>query len=126
MLNEDATALVTSVKHPLQTGINALRSFILTNNPELTENIRWNGPNYVCKDQDRITMRVQSPKLVQLIFHCGAKVQQIPAEKLIDDDSGLLDWKSNDRAVITFKNLEEIESGKDALQEIIIKWLSRE
>ena len=126
MLNPEVSALVESVKHPLEDGINDLRRFILSANNELTENIKWNGPNYVYKHEDRITMRVQAPKVVQLIFHRGAKVREALKEKLIRDDSGLLDWKSNDRAVITFKKQEEIEADKTALEQIINEWLSKD
>ena len=125
-MNNEVTALVKSVKHPMEAGINDLRNFILTANNRLTENIKWNGPNYVFKGQDRITMRVQMPKLVQLIFHRGATVREDLQDKLISDESGLLEWKSNDRAVITFKSPEEIESGKEALKKIINEWLSKD
>lgn len=126
MLNNEVSTLVNAVNHPLEAEIHDLRGFILSVNDELTENIKWNGPNYVFNGQDRITMRVQAPKLVQLIFHRGAKVQEALKDNFIDDRSGLLDWKSNDRAVITFRNREEIEAGKEALREIVKKWLSKD
>lgn len=126
MLNNEVSTLVNAVNHPLEAAIHDLRDFILSVNDELTENIKWNGPNYIFNGQDRITMRVQAPKLVQLIFHRGAKVQEALKDKFIDDRSGLLDWKSNDRAVITFRNREEIEAGKEALREIVKKWLSKD
>jgi hypothetical protein len=43
---------------------------------------------------------------------------------LIEDASGLLDWKASDRAVITFKSMEEIEANKKQLKEIVSKWLA--
>ena len=126
MLNNEVTTQVKSVKHPLEEGINDLRNFILTTDNDLTETIKWNSPNYVFKGDDRITMRVQVPKFIQLIFHCGAKVREPLPDRLICDESGLLEWKSNDRAVITFKSRAEIESGKEALKKIIHEWLNKD
>jgi hypothetical protein len=68
-------------------------------------------------------MRVNPPKQIQLIFHRGAKVKEQPKEKLIQDLSGLLIWKENDRAIATFKNMEDIDYGKQALAHIVKEWI---
>ena len=68
-------------------------------------------------------MRIQPPKQIQLIFHRGAKKQEQPATRIIDDNSGILVWKENDRAVATFKNLAEIEQNRSLLREIVGKWI---
>ncbi len=36
----------------------------------------------------------------------------------------MLLWKENDRAIITFKNKQEIENGKSELEKIINEWLT--
>ncbi|HEX8017059.1 MAG TPA: hypothetical protein VF465_17635 [Flavobacterium sp.] len=36
----------------------------------------------------------------------------------------MLVWKENDRAIITFKNSQEIENGKEELQKIINQWIN--
>ena len=101
-----------------------LRNCILSANNNLTENIKWNGPNYCFNNEDRITMRVTAPKFVQLIFHRGAKKLEQPKNKLIQEDSKLLVWKENDRAIETFNNLAEIEKSKSDLSEIVKKWIN--
>ena len=50
---------------------------------ELTEGIKWNGPNYSINGEDRITIRINPPKQLQVIFHRGAKVKEPPAERLL-------------------------------------------
>jgi hypothetical protein len=122
-LNKEVTAFVDGLKHPLQKEINQLRQDILESNDALSENIKWNGPNYCFEGDDRITMRIQPPKQIQLVFHRGAKVKEQPKNKLILDVSGLLTWKTNDRAVATFKNMEDIISSKTTLARIINEWL---
>lgn len=122
-LNPDVTAFLDALNHPFRKEIEALRTIILSADYRLTENIKWNGPNYCLEEADRITMKIQPPKQVQLIFHRGAKVQEQPGEKLINDEAGLLIWKANDRAVATFKSLADIEKSKAAITTIIKDWL---
>ena len=69
-------------------------------------------------------MRVQPPtKQVQLIFHRGAKKQIQPKERLISNKSKMLVWKENDRAIVTFKSMQDIENGKVELTSIVTEWI---
>lgn len=122
-LNTEVTKLLDELNHPLRPAIEQLRLVILNSAEGITENIKWNGPNYSYEEQDRITMRVQPPKQIQLIFHRGAKKQAQPQDKLIEDQSGLLVWKENDRAIATFKNIQDVEKGGATLHEIVKKWI---
>lgn len=122
-LNSEVTTLLDQLNHPLRKEIEQLRFIILSANNALTENIKWNGPNYCFDNKDRITMKIQPPKQIQLIFHRGAKVQEQPNNKLINDAIGLLAWKENDRAIATFKNGNDIENNKDSLTKIVQQWI---
>lgn len=122
-LNPEVTKFLDDLKHPLRKEIEQLRTAILSAQPKLSENIKWNGPNFYLNDDDRITMRIQPPKQLQLIFHRGAKKQQQPKSKLINDKSGLLLWKENDRAVATFRNKAEIDSAVKDLTKIVKDWI---
>lgn len=119
----EVTSFLDKEKHPFRVEIERLREIILDANKGLTENIKWNGPNYSIKEQDRITMRINPPKQLQLIFHRGAKVLDAPKTKLISEDHGMLVWKGNDRAVATFKNMNDIVSREKELKQIVIDWL---
>lgn len=123
MKNSDVTMLLDELNHPLRKEIEFLRELILSSHNELKENIKWNAPNYYHHDNDRITMKLMPPKKVQIIFHRGAKKLEQPKNKLINDDSNLLNWKENDRAIASFKNLEEINVNKDRLVKIIQQWI---
>ena len=124
-LNSEVTDFLNEQKHPFRKEIEELRNYILSSNAALTENIKWNGPNYCFHNEDRITMRIQPPtKQVQLIFHRGAKKQTQPKDKLISNKSKMLVWKENDRAIITFKSLQDIENGKVELTEIVTEWIT--
>ncbi|MEB2775873.1 DUF1801 domain-containing protein [Algoriphagus sp. D3-2-R+10] len=122
-LNAEVTEFLNLLEHPLREEIELIRSLILDTDSQLSENIKWNGPNYSYEGQDRITMKMYPPKQIQLIFHRGAKVLSLPAERLIEDPSKLMSWKSNDRAVISFKDLAEIKSNSSELIQLIKDWI---
>lgn len=122
-LNKEVTVFLDEQNHPFRNEIEQLRNCILTSNNALTENIKWNGPNYCFNGNDRITMRINPPNQVQIIFHCGAKVKEQPKEKLIKENFKIFTWKTNDRAIVTFKNLQDIENGKNDLTKIVDEWI---
>ena len=122
-MNTEVTKSLDQQNHPLRAEIEQLRKIILESENELVENIKWNGPNYAVNNDDRITMRIQPPKQIQLIFHRGAKKLEQPKNKLIEDKSGLLMWKENDRAVATFKNSAEILAAKPTLETVVKSWI---
>lgn len=123
-MNKDVTIFINTLNHPLTKEINLLREIILSCDKGLSENIKWNGPNYVFAGEDRVTMKINPPKNIQLILHRGAKKLEQPKDKLIQDDSGLLLWKENDRAIITFKTASEIQANTTALKKIIKAWIN--
>ena len=124
-LNNEVSNFLDEQKHPFRKEIEQLRICVLSANPALTENIKWNGPNYCSDNEDRITMRIQPPiRQAQLIFHRGASKQTQPKDKLISNKSKMLVWKENDRAIITFKSLQDIENGKVELTDIVTEWLN--
>lgn len=117
------TLFLDDQNHPLRDDIERLRSILLAVHPGLEENIKWNGPNYCHDGEDRITMRIHPPKKLQLIFHRGAKKQAQPPTRLVEDRTGLLEWKENDRAVASFKDRADIDRKSAALQDIVKLWI---
>jgi hypothetical protein len=122
-LNQDVTRFLDELHHPLRPEIEVLRLIILEASALLEENIKWNGPNYSVGAEDRITMRIQPPKQIQLVFHRGAKVKEQPKGRLVQDVPGLLVWRENDRAIASFRNMEAVEAAREALPVIVRDWL---
>jgi hypothetical protein len=120
-LNNEVTTFLDQTNHPLRKEIELLRTIVLNAVPGLTENVKWNGPNYCFENEDRITMRIHPPKQTQLNFYRGVKKLTQPNDKIIDDNSRLLDWKENDRAVASFKDKNDIEKSKSDLEAIVNK-----
>jgi hypothetical protein len=122
-LNQEVTRFLDGLNHPFIEEINELRTIILSTEKEIVENIKWNGPNYTFNNQDFLTIRINPPKKIQLIFHRGAKKLEQPEKKLIQDASNLLVWKENDRAILELNSLDQIRKNGTNLIEIIEKWI---
>lgn len=121
--SKDVTDFLERLNHPLRKEIELLRGIILAANKNLSENIKWNGPNYSHHNEDRITMKIHPPTTIQLIFHRGAKKQIQPKNRLIQDQFGLLTWKENDRAIATFKDEKAIKAAEDDLKNLVCMWI---
>lgn len=121
-LNNEVTKFLDEINHPHRNLIDELRNFILENN-NLIENIKWNSPNYIFLNKDIITMKLFPQKQVQIILHRGAKVKEQPKERPLKNEYDIIDWKANDRAVITFYNLEELNEKMDMFKDVIKNWI---
>ncbi|MCB1174061.1 MAG: DUF1801 domain-containing protein [Leptospiraceae bacterium] len=122
-LNPAVTEFLQELDHPLHKEISTLRKTILATPIAMQENIKWNGPNYTFEGADRITMRIHPVKQLQLVFHRGAKVQKPLPQPLLQDTTGLLVWKENDRAIVNFTTLTQIKANKENIMALIEKWI---
>ena len=123
LFNPVVTEFLNDLDHPRRNEIERLRQIILSADPGLSENIKWNGPNYTFRNEDRITMKIFPPGRIQLVFHRGAKKQNMPESPVINEDSGFLMWKENDRAIASFTDMNEIINHSDVLTSCIQKWI---
>ncbi len=121
--SSEVSLFLDGLNHLLRNEIELLRAIILQANAELSENIKWKGPNYSIRGEDRITMSIHTTKHIQLIFHRGAKKLEQPNSQLIEENTGLLVWKENDRAIATFKCRLDIEKAESELSDIVKKWI---
>ena len=102
-----------------------LRDIIFKTDPTLAEHIKWNSPSYVLNGEDRITFNLQNKQgIVKLILHMGAtRVENKKGEPVLKDSSGLIEWSSDIRGVLSFDNLDDITSKKEKVAQIISNWL---
>lgn len=106
--------------------VDALRGLILTTEPQLKEHIKWNAPSYVLDGEDRITFNViNKQEVVKLVLHMGAtRKEDRKGEPIMQDDSGLIEWSSDIRGMITFKSIDDVNSNMKALKKVVKNWLS--
>jgi hypothetical protein len=114
--------LMEKVDHPQKAAIVYLRAAILGVDPEITEQVKWNAPSFSYGGVDRVTFHLRSQD-VQLIFHRGAAVRADTATFEFVDDTGLMQWKSNDRAVVAFKDLADVKANEQAFNGLVKRWI---
>jgi hypothetical protein len=76
--------------------------------------------------EDRITLNLMNKEgLVKLVFHMGAtRKEEKKAKPAIHDTSGLMEWSSDIRGMITVTSLEDIVQKTAQLQSVISQWLA--
>lgn len=107
----------------MKTEIETICEIIRHSGVELSEHIKWNAPSFCYHGDDRVTLKLNSPTTVDLVFHRGSKVKDMPSCRLIEEPTGLLKWAANDRGFISFSSLEDIQNKKDAVTHIINQWV---
>ncbi|MEK8181139.1 DUF1801 domain-containing protein [Flavobacterium buctense] len=125
MNNNEVNTYLEQLEHPLKAEVLQLRNYIKTDFPSLTEIIKWNAPSYQYNQLDFLTFNLAKPKDIKLILHRGAKNKEASLTRLIEDQSGLLQWAANDRAIITFTKSDEITNHQENLKSIIQNWITK-
>jgi len=119
-----AEEFMSRLEHPLKREIEEVRAVIVGTNLGFTEQIKWNAPSFCIDGEDRITFQLKGEKFFRLIFHCGAKVKARKGEgRLIDDDSGLLEWAADDRAIAVFSDMNDVRAKRQRLESVIGRWV---
>lgn len=122
MTTEAVNQFMTELAHPLKAEIEAVRAIILSADAAITEHIKWNAPSFCYAGEDCITFKLHPPKHIQLIFHRGAKVKD-SSDFTFEDASGLLQWVTKDRAMVTLQNQEQIDTNREVLQTLVKNWM---
>lgn len=102
----------------------AVLTAILEECPDLSETIKWNAPTFCDEGKDRMTLMLHKKDRVGLILHAGTKLKEDKKGiRLFQDDTGLLEWNSNIRATITFRDLEDFSSKRDLFKRAVKRWV---
>jgi hypothetical protein len=112
------------LEHPCKEEIAEVRNIILSVSDAITEHIKWNAPSFRFNNEDRITFNLQGKGFFRLVFHCGAKVRSQTANApLLEDDTGLLEWVTTDRAIVKLTDKSDVESKREKLAEVVKRWI---
>lgn len=112
------------LEHPLKPEIEALRAIVAGVDSRLRESIKWNAPSFAL-DEHFATFKLRPPTAVQIVLHTGAKVKEHPTEFKIEDAEGLLKWAAPDRALLTFRSMQEVETRRPAVTAILKQWIAQ-
>lgn len=123
-MTETHREFITNFEDERKPLVEAMLKAITEACPTLTENIKWNAPNFCDNDKDRMTIMLHKKDIVGFILHTGAKPKEDKkAPHLYSDDTGLLAWNSNIRATITFSDLNDFLSKRDLFKKAINRWI---
>jgi hypothetical protein len=103
--------------------VDKVRAIIVSVSPEIREETKWNAPSFRTTEHFA-TFNLKDKKFVRLILHRGAKVRTDKPKK-IADPSGILEWRGDDRAVVTFTDLADVAKKSGALKTILRAWMSQ-
>jgi hypothetical protein len=121
---ESVDAFVASLDHPYKEEIIALRKVILGADATIAESIKWNAPSFSTSEYFA-TFHLRAKDGVQIILHLGAKVRDnTKPDVLIDDPESLLEWLGKDRALVKFRDLDDIGARQVAFVNVIRQWLT--
>ena len=115
-------AFISALDHPHKDAIVALRQLLLTVDPAISEEVKWNSPSFRTSEHFA-TMHLRGQDSFQLILHLGAKSgRKVPKDAIADPDR-LLKWLGPDRASVTFSGAADLVSKSEALVAIVRQWI---
>lgn len=120
---ESADALVDSLEELPKHAVQVLRRVILESDPSISEGIKWNALSFRTREYFA-TVNVRAKEGIGLILHFGAKKNSISEGGVtISDPEGLLRWLAKDRAMVTFRDADELAAKRAALQALVREWI---
>lgn len=101
----------------------AIRSIILGAAAGVGESIKWNAPSFSTTEHFA-TFHLRAKDSVQVVLHLGAKARPDAAlREAIADPKALLEWRGNDRAIVTFSGAADVEAKRKPFAAIIRQWV---
>jgi hypothetical protein len=120
---DDVEAFLDALDHPHKPEILVLRRIILGADPAIAEGIKWNAPSFRTSEWFA-TFHLRTKAGVQVILHFGAKVRdKSGARAAIADPESILTWLADDRASVTFRDLQDVEAKQSAFAAVIREWI---
>lgn len=113
---------MAALEHPQKAAIAALRDVMRGADPSIAEGVKWNVPSFRTHEYFATT-HLRAKVGIGLILHLGAKVRK-DASLRIEDPEGLLIWLADDRAVVHFGDVDEVQTRAAALQAIVRQWIT--
>ena len=99
--------------------VSKVRAEIVGADRRISEGVKWNSPSFHLNGWFA-TLNLRQKSGVMVVMHRGAKASRTPPKP--DDPSGLLVWRGDDRATVTFANLSEFKSRRTAFNALVAAW----
>lgn len=123
---EEVDAYMAKLTHPLADVAAALRKIILSTDPEIGEEIKWNAPAFFyIGELPPFNPKEYKRHIVVFNFHQRDRIRLVfPSGARVKDKSGLLEGDYPDgRRLALFHDMREVQSRKAVLQRVVKQWL---
>ncbi|QEC77455.1 DUF1801 domain-containing protein [Mucilaginibacter ginsenosidivorax] len=124
--SQQVTEYIEKLDAPVAQIVQAIRQIVLSVNPEIGEEIKWNAPSFLYtgemkpfnpKEYKRYIMVMNLHKRILLVFPSGAKVI---------DNTGLLEGDYADgRRLLYIKDMDDLKSKEAGMKKVISDWLAQ-
>jgi hypothetical protein len=105
--------------------LRALCEVIVSAEPRLVGEIKWNAPSFTLEGRDVVTTGVNRDGSIRLVLHRGAAKAAPGAQRPeIDDPAGLLEWRGVDRAISTFPDEAFVRASAQATRDLVRQWVA--
>jgi hypothetical protein len=116
-------AFLTSLDEASKQKVCALRQVFLAADPSIAEGIKWNVLSFRTSEYFA-TMNLRVKTGIGVVFHFGAKKRDISRTGVaIPDPTSLLVWLAKDRAMVTVRDVDDINAQRSALTNLIREWI---
>ena len=122
---EQVTEYIQKLDDPAAEIVETIRQIVLSTNPEIGEEIKWNAPSFLytgdmksfnTKEYKRHIIVMNLHKRILLVFPSGAKV---------NDTSGLLTGDYTDgRRLAYIQDMDDLKSKEAGIRKVILDWLA--
>jgi hypothetical protein len=120
---QDVESFLDALRHPLKDAIVLLREVIRGAAPGISESIKWNAPSFHTSEHFA-TFHLRATDSVQVVLHRGAKPRADGGIRgSIADPTALLRWRDQNRAIVRFRDLADVQATRRALTTIVHQWL---
>ncbi len=122
---ETVSEFIQKLDKPLAEVVEAVRQLMLSTDPEVGEQIKWNSPSFYYTGE----MKPFNPKeykrdIAVMNLHRGHVLMIFPSGAKVPDTSGLLEGDYKDgRRMVTFPDMAAVQAKASALQEVVRAWL---
>ena len=120
----DLDSQLETLEHEHRDAILRVTELIRGADERVQGGIKWGAPSFSVTEHFA-TFQLRAKQGIMLVMHFGAKKRtDIPGRETIADPTGLLTWLADDRAVIGFADLGDVEAKKDAFVAVIRAWIA--
>jgi hypothetical protein len=122
-LPNEVDVFFAKLRHPHADAFKALRTIILGADPRIAEGIKWSVPSFRTSEYFA-TFHLRTQRGVGVILHFGAKKRlDLTARTAIKDPTTMLAWLADDRAVVAFADLKDVQAKSQAFASLIRQWI---